>query len=162
MADTEDVHLEAKSSDALSALCANIGETTPSEKLVYNRGRRKGGTCLITNQRRSMQKSNERSRYQNRKSCLAPSAGGFRPSTSCVSWKKLMVAPGVGRLAPSFVGKGYTLPICPHGGDNESWDSLRACHPRNEAVSPKIRLSKRWLGCGERMNVFALVWNRRR
>ena len=143
-------------------LCANIDETTPSEKLVYNRGRRKDGKCLITNQRRLMQKTNETSKYQNRKSYLAPSAGGFRPSTNCVSWKKPMVAPSAGRLAPSFVGKGYTLPICPHGGDNESWASWRACHPRSEAVGPKIRLSKKWLGCNERMNVFALAWNRRR
>jgi hypothetical protein len=65
-------------------------------------------------------------------------------------------------LAPSFVEKGYTLPICPHGGDNASWDSLRASHLRSEAVSPKIRPSKRRLGCGERMNAFALVWSRQR
>ena len=57
-----------------------------------------------------------------------------------------MVVPSADRLAPSFVEKGYTLPICPHGGNNDSWDSLRASHPRSEAASPKIRPSKRRLG----------------
>jgi anaerobic selenocysteine-containing dehydrogenase len=143
-------------------LCANIDETTPSEKLVYNGGRRKDGTCLIANQRRPMPKTNPEPKYQNRKSYLVPNAGGFLLSTSCASWKKSMVAPSVARSAPSFVGKDYTLPICPSGGNNEPWDSWRACHPRSADVSPKIQPSKRWLGCGERTNVFALVWNRQR
>ena len=40
---------------ASNALCATIGETTPSEKLVNNRGRGRGGTCLIASQLRLMQ-----------------------------------------------------------------------------------------------------------
>jgi hypothetical protein len=36
--------------DTCPALCATISETTPSEKLVYNRGRGKDSTCLVANQ----------------------------------------------------------------------------------------------------------------
>jgi len=65
-------------------LCANIGETTPSRKLVYNRGRRKDGKCLIANQRTSVQKAKARPKYRIQKFYLGPSAGGLQRSTGCL------------------------------------------------------------------------------
>jgi hypothetical protein len=41
--------------DRGDSLCATISETTPSERLVYNRGRGKDGPCLIVNQLRPIQ-----------------------------------------------------------------------------------------------------------
>jgi hypothetical protein len=49
------------------ALRAKIGETTPSEKLVYNGGRGKDGTCLIANQLRPMQTAKAKRQYQSRR-----------------------------------------------------------------------------------------------
>ena len=63
-------------------LCATIGETTPSEKLVYNRGRGNDGTRLIANQRRPISTAKVKAQYQSRRLYPAPSTGRTSRSTA--------------------------------------------------------------------------------
>ena len=65
------------------SLCASsIDETTPSEKLVYNRGRGNDGTRLIANQRRPISTAKVKAQYQSRRLYPAPSTGRTSRSTA--------------------------------------------------------------------------------
>jgi hypothetical protein len=116
------------------AFAAIMSETTLLGSLEYNREQeqRRVNECLETKQV-----------YQTRKLCLPQSDGDLQPKRSYVSWKKPMVAWSVARTALSFVGKDYTLQIYPSDGNNDPWDSSRACYPRSESVSPMIQPPKR-------------------
>ena len=65
------------------SLCASsIDERTPSEKLVYNRGRGNDGTRLIANQRRPISTAKVKAQYQSRRLYPAPSTGRTSRSTA--------------------------------------------------------------------------------
>jgi hypothetical protein len=75
-----------------ASLCANMDETTPSEKLVYDRGRGKDSTFLIANQHSPMQIARAKPKYQSRRLCPAPSAGRASRTTAHAAGGPRLVA----------------------------------------------------------------------
>ena len=124
------------------SLCANIGETTPARKLVYNGGRRKDLLCLTnklrkTNNSRNKSKKSSRPGFPIRKWCPRPNADSLLPNTSCASFEKRMPAPSRDRSDHCCDAKGCTRPTCPNGDNSGRMDSYKPSLPRNEAASLK-------------------------